>query len=253
MNRVNRKKGDPNYDLFRLALKCTAVRLYPNYANCDWSGNAGYDINDPKTYFSTMGCRTANGFDINADPGVNPQTKDGRGNICPVTIIMPTLAMEAKAKCEENNSLDLIDTFMSILDKAIEDARDMLIERFEWICSQSPESAKFMYDNGLMLGYKPEEGIRSALKHGTLALGQLGLAETLEILIGCNQIDPKGMELAKKIEQKFKDRCSEYKQEFHYVEPTRDQIKTEMKLLAEKKLGRDLTQEEVKQIENYKN
>ncbi len=57
MNKVNRKKGDPNYDLFRLALKCTAVRLYPNYANCDWSGNAGYDINDPKTYFSTMGKR----------------------------------------------------------------------------------------------------------------------------------------------------------------------------------------------------
>ena len=55
----------------------------------------------------------------------------------------------------------------------------MLIERFNWICSQSAESAKFMYENGTMLGYKPEEGIRSALKHGTLVIGQLGLAETL--------------------------------------------------------------------------
>lgn len=55
MKGVNRKPGDPNYDLFRLALKSTAKRLYPNYANADWSGNAGYDINDPKTYFSTMG------------------------------------------------------------------------------------------------------------------------------------------------------------------------------------------------------
>lgn len=54
---VNRKPGDPNYDLFQLALKSTAERLYPNYANCDWSGNAGYDPNDPKTYFSTMGKR----------------------------------------------------------------------------------------------------------------------------------------------------------------------------------------------------
>ena len=53
---VNRNPGDPNYDLFRLALKSTSLRLYPNYANCDWSGNAGYDENDPKTYFSTMGC-----------------------------------------------------------------------------------------------------------------------------------------------------------------------------------------------------
>ena len=147
--------------------------------------------------------------------------------------------MEAKAKCEENNNLDLIDTFMFILDKAIEDARDMLIERFEWICSQSPESAKFMYDNGLMLGYKPEVGIRSALKHGTLALGQLGLAETLEILIGCNQIDPKGMELAKKIEQKFKDRCSEYKQKYklnfgQYMTPAENLCHTAMKKFKEK-------------------
>ena len=55
MKGVNREPGDPNYDLFRLALKSTAQRLYPNYANVDWSGNAGYDINDPRTYFSTMG------------------------------------------------------------------------------------------------------------------------------------------------------------------------------------------------------
>ena len=55
MKGVNRKPGDPNYDLYRLALRSTAQRLYPNYANVDWSGNAGYDINDPRTYFSTMG------------------------------------------------------------------------------------------------------------------------------------------------------------------------------------------------------
>ena len=57
MNGVNRKPGDPNYDLYQLALKSTAKRLYPNYANVDWSGNAGYDLNDPRTYFSTMGKR----------------------------------------------------------------------------------------------------------------------------------------------------------------------------------------------------
>lgn len=55
MKGVNRKPGDPNYDLFQLALKSTSQRIYPNYANCDWSGNEGYDKNDPKTYFSTMG------------------------------------------------------------------------------------------------------------------------------------------------------------------------------------------------------
>ena len=59
MKGVNRKEGDPNYDLFKLALKSTAQRLYPNYANVDWSGNKGYDINDPRTYFSTINITVA--------------------------------------------------------------------------------------------------------------------------------------------------------------------------------------------------
>ena len=206
MNGVNRHPGEPNYDLFRFALKSTSLRLYPNYANVDWSGNAGYDRNDPRTYFSTMGCRTANGWDINGFG----QLKDGRGNICPVTIIMPTLAMEA---IEVEG--DAVENFMSILDKKIHEAKDMLIERFNWICSQSPDSAKFMYENHTMAGYVPEEGIRSALKHGTLAIGQLGLAETLQILIGCDHTTPEGMELAKRIEQLFKTRCAEFKEQEH--------------------------------------
>ena len=214
MKGVNRKPGEPNYDLFQLALRSTAQRLYPNYANVDWSGNEGYDITDPRTYFSTMGCRTANGYDINGFG----QLKDGRGNICPVTIIMPTLAMEAESNAaqdyETTGKADIIEEFMFILDKKIHEAKDQLIERFEWICSQSYESAKFMYENGVMEGYVPEEGIRSALKHGTLAIGQLGLAETLQILIGCDHTTDKGMELAKRIEQLFKDRCAEFKKEY---------------------------------------
>ncbi len=217
MKGVNRKPGDPNYDLFKLALKSTSLRLYPNYANVDWSGNAGYDPNDPRTYFSTMGCRTANGWDINGFG----QLKDGRGNICPVTIIMPTLAMEAKEYAEKVNddpngkyTVWVEDSFMGLLDQKIHEAKDMLIERFNWICSQSPDAAKFMYENNVMAGYIPEEGIQSALKHGTLAIGQLGLAETLQILIGTDHTEPEGMKLAKKIEQLFKDRCAEFKEKY---------------------------------------
>ena len=209
MKGVNREPGDPNYDLYRLALESTSKRLYPNYANVDWSGNAGYDPNDPRTYFSTMGCRTANGWDINGFG----QLKDGRGNIAPVTIILPTLAMMAKEEAEENGT-DIVDCFMLLLDKKIHEAKDQLLERFEYICSQPMESAKFMYENNTMAGYVPEEGIRSALKHGTLAVGQLGLAETLEILIGENQTTEKGMELAKQIEQMFKDRCKLFKETY---------------------------------------
>ena len=217
MKGVNRKEGDPNYDLYLLAIKSTAKRLYPNYANVDWSGNAGYDVNDPTTYFSTMGCRTANGADINALPGQNKQMKDGRGNICPVTIIMPTLAMEAMEEVQKIDNFtedDIVDTFIDILKLAIADARDMLIERFDWICSQSPSSAKFMYENGTMYGYNPEEGIRSALKHGTLAIGQIGLAETLQILLNTDHTTEKGMEVAKKIEGTFKELCAKYKEEY---------------------------------------
>lgn len=226
---VNRKPGEPNYDLFKLALKSTSLRLYPNYANVDWSNNAGYDVNDPATYFSTMGCRTANGADINADPGVNPQRKDGRGNICPVTIIMPTLAMEADRNVEK---------FMALLDKKINEAKDMLIERYKYICSQSPESAKFMYENHVMGGYDGKT-VESAMKHGTLVIGQLGLAETLQILIGCDHREEKGMELAKKIEQLFKDRCAEFKKEYHlnfgvYYTPAENLCFTAMKRFKEK-------------------
>ena len=210
MKGVNREPGDPNYDLFRLALRSTAQRLYPNYANVDWSGNAGYDRNDPCTYFSTMGCRTANGWDVN---GLG-QRKDGRGNICPVTIILPTLAMKAKEAFMNEYDDDIVEVFMQMLDNKLHEAKDMLIERFNWICSQNPASARFMYENGLMAGYVPEEGIRSALKHGTLALGQLGLAEALQILIGCDHTEPKGMELAKQIEGLFKQRCAEFKEEY---------------------------------------
>lgn len=230
VNGVNRHPGEPNYDLFRLALKSTSLRLYPNYANVDWSNNAGYDINDPRTYFSTMGCRTANGMDINGFG----QMKDGRGNICPVTIIMPTLAMEAKeAAAAAYPDADTVECFMRFLDTKIHEAKDMLLERFEWICSQSPDAAKFMYENNVMYGYVPEEGIRSALKHGTIVIGQIGLAETLQILIGCDHTKPKGMKLAKRIEQLFKTRCAEFKEQYQlnfgvYMTPAENLCYTSM-------------------------
>ena len=246
MNGVNQKPGDPNYDLFRLALRSTATRLYPNYANVDWSGNAGYDRNDPRTYFSTMGCRTANGWDINHDDGVNGQTKDGRGNICPVTIIMPTLAMEATELAAKENSDNgdylnddlVVECFMKLLDQKIHEAKDMLIERFDYICSQPAASAKFMYENGLMIGYDGKN-TRSALKHGTLALGQLGLAETLQILIGQDHTTPEGMKLAKQIEQLFKDRCAEFKKQYSlnfgvYYTPAENLCYTAMTKFKEK-------------------
>ena len=146
-------------------------------------------------------CRTYNGFDINGFG----QLKDGRGNLAPVTIILPTLAMEADRDK---------DKFMKLLDKKIHEAKDMLIERFNLMCKQSPKSASYMWENGTMFGYDPKEGPISALRHGTLAVGQLGLAETLELLIGTDQTTEEGMKLAKEIEGLFNKRCAEFKQEY---------------------------------------
>ena len=236
MKGVNREEGDPNYDLYKLALKSTAKRLYPNYANVDWSVNEGYDKNDPKTYVSTMGCRTYNGFDINGLGFL----KDGRGNIAPVTIIMPTLAMEAveeynyrKEKGVLNEGVDAYHIFMALLDQKITEARDMLIERYRWICQQNPSSAKFMYENGLMAGYDGKT-VESAMKHGTLVIGQLGLAETLQILIGKDHTTPEGMDMAKRIETLFNQRCKQFKQDFKlnfgvYYTPAENLCHTAMK------------------------
>ena len=241
---INKKPGDPNYYLFRKALQSTAKRIYPNYANLDWSGNKGYDKNDPKTYFSTMGCRTCNLMDIN---GLG-QLKDGRGNICPQTIIMPTLAMQVLEDCEiedlrngiiSGDKEKKLDKFMRLLSRKIDQTKDSLIERFDWIASQNPKSAPFMWTNGTMAGYVPEEGIRSALKHGTLAIGQLGLAETLQILIGKNHTTEEGMELAKRIERLFRKKCADFKEEYKlnfgvYFTPAENLCYTAMKKFKDK-------------------
>ena len=213
MKGVNRAPGDPNYDLFRLALQSTSQRIYPNYCNCDTTMNEGYDRNDPHTYYATMGCRTVNGLDIN---GLGQQ-KDGRGNICPVTIIIPTIAMEAKEKCEEEtggkyDEAILTEYFMKLLETKIGEAKDMLIERFNWICKQPMDSAKFMYENGTMAGYDEKEGIISALKHGTLAIGLLGMNEAAHALYGTNHFEGLGKELTDKVVGMYVQKCKEYKE-----------------------------------------
>mgnify|MGYP002520800855 CR=1 FL=1 len=176
-------------------------------------------------------CRTANGYDIN---GLG-QLKDGRGNICPVTIILPTLAAEAKENADND---DFVEAFMALLDTKIHEAKDMLLYRFDYICSQDPNAAKFMYENNVMAGYDGKD-IRSALKHGTLALGMLGLAETLQLLIGCDHTVPEGMALAKRICSLYKERCAEFKEEYQlnfgvYFTPAENVCYTAMKKFKEK-------------------
>ena len=240
MKGVNRAPGDPNYDLFKLALKSTSQRIYPNYCNCDTTMNEGYDRNDPRTYYATMGCRTVNGLDIN---GLGQQ-KDGRGNVCPVTIILPTIAMEAKLQCEEEtggkyDEATLTEYFMKLLETKIGEAKDMLIERFNWICKQPMDSAKFMYENGTMAGYDEKEGIISALKHGTLTIGLLGMNEAAHALYGTNHFEGIGKELTDKVVGMYVKKCKEYKEALHlnfavYYTPAENLCHTALKNFRKK-------------------
>jgi ribonucleoside-triphosphate reductase len=96
-----------------------------------------------------------------------------------------------------------------------------------------------MYENGVMAGYVPEEGIRSALKHGTLAIGQLGLAETLQILIGEDHTSEFGMKFAKRIERLFRNKCMEFKEKYKlnfgvYYTPAENLCYTAMKKFKDK-------------------
>lgn len=123
--------------------------------------------------------------------------------------------MQCKKKFEKKGEDIVIEEFFKLLNQKIEETKDSLIDRYNYICSQSPKSAAFMWEDSTMKGYIEEEGLVSAMKHGTLAIGKIGVAETLQILIGKNHLSKEGMELAKKIDQLYSDKCNEYKKTYH--------------------------------------
>lgn len=214
---------------------------------------SSWDVNWKDSYIDTV-TKLASGENVdNILPLSSSHMKDGRGNIAPATIILPTLAMEAVKKAKGDKE-KVVELFMEILKQAIIDCRDELIERFNWICAQDPRSAQFMYENKTFFSYGDEfekEGIRGVLKHGTLAIGQLGLSEALYLLIGEDQCTPKGMALAKEIEQMFKTMCGQFKQEWHQSEIRDDYIANEMIAQISAKENRTLTDDEIKVIQKF--
>lgn len=191
---VNKSPGDPNYDLKQLAIKSTSQRLYPNYVNCDWS-NACEDDNNPDTYMASMGCRTMIGRDRNGLGNV----KVGRGNITPITIVLPKIAIEYGI-CQGKRETADIDGFFVKLREILQITEKGLVDRFNFIASQSPKSAPFMYKNGTAkCAEMCDEDVREMVKHGTNAIGMIGLAETLEALLGKNHTDKDARELGKQI------------------------------------------------------
>ena len=173
---VSFKKGDPNYDLKILAEKVSAKRLYPNFANLDAPYNAAiYKPGRPETEVAYMGCRTrvaTNVFD--PDKTIIP----GRGNLSFTSINLPRLGIKANGD---------IDKFYKLLDAKLELVHKQLLERFEIQCNKHPRNYPFLMGQGVWLGsdrLDKDDDIREILKHGTLTVGFIGLAETLKALTG---------------------------------------------------------------------
>ena len=182
----NANPGDPNYDLKQLAIESLSKRIYPNFVNCDYS-EAHEDLNNPDTYFATMGCRTMLGYDRHSDS----YNRVGRGNLTPNTMILPKLGIEYGICLGKRTEPDL-EGFWSAFEDLLMLCEQGLLERFDIMVNQPPEAAPFMYQNGTM---KDAKNCRvsnyEALKHGTLAMGYIGIAEMCQALFGKNHAEDK--------------------------------------------------------------
>lgn len=183
---VNANPGDTNYDLKQLALESMSKRIYPNWCNGDWS-QAHEDENNPDTFFSTMGCRTLVGYDRNGLGYI----RQGRGNNVPNTIILPKLGIEFGICLNKREKPD-IEGFWKAFEESLKLAEKGLLERFAIMIEQSPKSAPFMYQNNTIQdARKCEEDVFNALKHNTLAIGYIGIAEMCQALFGKNHAQDK--------------------------------------------------------------
>ena len=182
----NANPEDPNYDLKQLAIESLSKRIYPNFVNCDFS-EAHEDLNNPDTYLATMGCRTSLGFDRFS----KSYNRVGRGNLVPNTMILPKLGIEYGICLGERTEPDL-EGFWSAFEDLLMLCEQGLLERFDIMVNQPPEAAPFMYQNGTM---KDAQECRmsnyEALKHGTLAMGYIGIAEMCQALFGKNHAEDK--------------------------------------------------------------
>lgn len=182
----NANKEDANYDLKQLALESMSKRIYPNWCNCDWS-QAHEDEDNPDTYFSTMGCRTLVGYDRHGLGYI----RQGRGNNVPNTIILPKLGIEFGTCLGKRTEPDL-KGFWDAFEETLKLCEKGLLERFEIMIEQSPKAAPFMYQNNTIQDAKEcKEGVYNALKHNTLAIGYIGVAEMCVALFGKNHAEDK--------------------------------------------------------------
>lgn len=170
---INFNEGDPNYDLFQLALETTSERLFPNFSFLDAPFNQQYDDGTPESEVAYMGCRTRVMGNIHGK-----ETSVGRGNLSFSSINLVKLGLNAKKN---------INKFYELLHQAVDITIKQLLERFQFQCTKTASEFSFLYSQGVWRdGEKlnPNDSVSEVLKQGTLSIGFIGLAETLVALTG---------------------------------------------------------------------
>ena len=211
---VNYNPGDPNYDLFKLSCRVSAKRLFPNFSFIDAPYNLQYyKEGDYTTEVGYMGCRTrVLGNVVDPDKSVTP----GRGNLSFTSINLPRLGI--KHGIVSNNETDL-DGFFSELSDLMDLVKDQLLERFEIQCSRHVYNFPFLLGQGIWIDsekLKPGDKLKKVLKHGTLSIGFIGLAECLKALIGKHHGETsEAQELGKKIIGFMRKKTDEYSEKYN--------------------------------------
>ncbi len=208
---VNYNPEDPNYDLFKLACKVSAKRLFPNFSFLDAPFNLEYyKEGDYRTEVGYMGCRTRVMADV-TDP--NNQTTGGRGNLSFTSINLPRLGIKHGICLHEREKADM-KGFYEDLGEMMDLVRDQLLERFEIQCNKRVYNFPFLLGSGVWTDgdkLKPTDRLRKILKHGTLTIGFIGLAETLKALIGKHHGESEeAQKLGLEIIGFMRKRCNEY-------------------------------------------
>lgn len=210
---VNYNPGDPNYDLFKLSCKVSAKRLFPNFSFMDSPFNAQYYKGDFNTEVCYMGCRTRVIGNI-VDP--NKAITPGRGNLSFTSINLPRLGI--KHGIVSNEKADL-DGFYKELGELMDLVCEQLLERFEIQCNKRLYNFPFLLEQGVWIDsekLKPTDRLRKVLKHGTLSIGFIGLAECLKALIGKHHGESdEAQELGLKIIGFMRKKCDEYSEKYN--------------------------------------
>lgn len=211
---INYNPGDANYDLFKLACRVSAKRLFPNFSFIDAPFNLKYyKEGQPETEIAYMGCRTRVVGNVHDS---SKEIVSGRGNLSFTTVNLPRIALENRGD---------VAGFYRDLDKTIDLTIDQLLERYEIQASKKVKNFPFLMGQGVWLDSDQlgmEDEIREVLKHGTLSMGFIGLAECLKALIGehhgeSEEAQALGQEVVAHMRQRMDDKSEEYQMNFTLI------------------------------------